>query len=211
MQIKSTTRSTVMRDMIKSLSNILFGGGKTSFKVTTAGATIGLSFATIIIAAIMVAFFDGSYSTVYIMLRCFMISGTVGVLIALISLVGLSEWNTTYGFGMWCRIISYNALITVITVILYSRYPITEVIDPVDSITVVVTDDNSCKYKTVFAGKIYTRTTCSNERSDLIRLSDAPTINLVINLRFGGILQSSHIEYVDTVIRKSPINQRKRK
>ena len=188
----------------KKLMALIFGGGmggdSGKLRQFTTFITVGMWILAIGIGTIYYLLNDNVIFLETIVVSI-MISSFVAIALVLIALLAFSDFNKTYGWGLWFRALIYNIVVAAVCFTINNHAKSDEKREQVKSFELTTTNISKCNYKIKMKSETLSLEYCSNISDIYKRISKEPgiTVYLVGNVGYGSNI-ADHYEILDKKI-----------
>ena len=194
--------STNKRNFNFHLMSFLFGGGKTDNKsdkelrIFVISATVVL-WSVLSLVAVGIFYFGNGLIFSKVLVDTLLVASLIGIGVAALSVVGKSDWNNTYGNGLFIRTLGYNVGLFILTIIVDSGVGMKEYREPVKEFQFMTTDVGGCHYKIKMVSENLTYDYCSDRNTEYDILRGTKDINamLVGSVKYGTN-RADHVEFI---------------
>lgn len=190
------------------LASLIFGGGKPSdhrhdkdLRMFVIGSTIILWLLAALIS-IGVFYFGNDMIFGKTLINGLLIASLLGIGSALLSVIGKSDWNSTYGNGLFARSLGYNIVLFLIVMTVDIGVG-KELREPVKEFKFLVTDVKNCQYKISMVSENLTYDYCSDYSSEYKELESSQEISAVlVGKNQYGANKADYVEFIKKQIVK---------
>lgn len=201
MFIKSTSREAGNIKIPFDWKKALLGTDDADNYRMVALATFGFWGISVVVAIGLFVLNDGGVIWDYIF-KTLGVSAGIGFGMAIISLIGRSDWNRQYGQAMWNRVVGYNVVVFLLAMSIQNNIGMTPITEPVKSVQFVKTDIKNCTYSIKLESQNMKYTYCESlglsydrTRDDISKMQ----VNLVGYHKYGDFI-ASNVEFVEKTL-----------
>lgn len=187
---------TDKKAMNVNISKFVLGTDKKDLKGYVFGPTLLLWIIGIVIA-LLIYLFNDDILFIDVIYNTSIVFAIVGFILALLSLIGMSDFDYDDGWNIWRRVVVYNVVFLLFS--LYMSKNVEEIIikEPVTHMTFVTTDINECIYSIELKSEHLNYKHCDNSNTTYTFIRDMnPQINIVAKKR-NGVITGGNIEIID--------------
>jgi hypothetical protein len=202
MNVRDNSKSKKKINMEKIIA-MIFGGGTSdshryeeTLKMFVIGPTVVL-WSIIALVSIGVYYFNDGMVFGQTMMEGLLIASMIGMGMAVIGLIGKSDWNSEFGLGLFLRALGYNIALFLLVLTVDSGPGLKEYREPVKEFQFMVTDLDKCGYKITMKSEHLVYDYCSDYNAEYNELEKAKEINamLVGKVKYG-VNKADHVEFI---------------